>query len=253
MMGKNIRGFSIIFILLFFFLLSPKLVFANILISGTRFIYPENKREISIKTQNPDDFPALVQVWIDDGDSSLRAKNSSSPFLVSPPLIRIEPKGGQTFRVFYIPGQENLPRDKESVFYFNLLDVPPIPKQAEGNDFSYMQFSYRSRLKIFFRPDNLPGSALDSASALIWRTEQQGDKVALYVSNPTAYHVSLTSAIFSDGTENGLNVPLDMVAPGEEKVFIIPDERVNKLRENKFNFGWINDYGGSVEQSAVLN
>ena len=40
---------------------------ADIVITGTRFVYPEKEREVTVKIDNVGDKPALAQVWIRRG------------------------------------------------------------------------------------------------------------------------------------------------------------------------------------------
>ena len=49
-------------------LLSAGNAWANIVINGTRVLYPENNKEVIVQLINTGDAPALVQSWIDDGD-----------------------------------------------------------------------------------------------------------------------------------------------------------------------------------------
>lgn len=44
-------------------------------------------------------------------------------------------------------------RDRESVFYLNVLDIPPRPefgeKKADAGNVNYLQLAVRSRIKLF--------------------------------------------------------------------------------------------------------
>jgi P pilus assembly chaperone PapD len=41
----------------------------NIIVNGTRFIYPGNEKEITVQLSNNADRPALAQAWLDNGDA----------------------------------------------------------------------------------------------------------------------------------------------------------------------------------------
>ena len=45
------------------------------------------------------------------------------PFTMVPPLFRLDPKKGQMLRIVYT--QEPLATDKETLFWLNVLEVPP--------------------------------------------------------------------------------------------------------------------------------
>ena len=96
---------------------------AGVVISGTRVIYQAKEREVTVKLSNEGDAPALVQVWLDTGNPNAMPDESKVPFTLSPPLFRLDPKKGQSLRLIYT--QEPLPQDKESLFWLNVLEVPP--------------------------------------------------------------------------------------------------------------------------------
>ena len=64
---------------------------AGIVISGTRVIYPAQSREITVQVQNVGDGPSLVQAWIDSGDPEQTAESTDAPFVLTPPIGRVEP------------------------------------------------------------------------------------------------------------------------------------------------------------------
>jgi P pilus assembly chaperone PapD len=75
-------------------------------------------------------------------------EKDSAPFIVLPPIVRIEPGKGQSWRLVF--NGSRLPQDRESLFWFNLLDIPPEPKN--GTAINYLQLAIRSRIKLFYRP-----------------------------------------------------------------------------------------------------
>ncbi len=88
---------------------------AGVIISGTRQIYAEPRREITVRVSNDDQQAArLVQVWMDVGNAQLTAEHSDVPFSISPPVFRLDPGKSQAIRLAYT--QESLPGDKESLF-----------------------------------------------------------------------------------------------------------------------------------------
>ncbi len=55
---------------------------------------------------------------------------------------------GQSWRLVF--NGSRLPQDRESLFWFNLLDIPPEPKNGKTDN--YLQLAIRSRIKLFYRP-----------------------------------------------------------------------------------------------------
>ncbi len=114
-------------------------------ISGTRVIFPAAEKEVSIRTNNKGVQPALVQVWVDDGKTNANINSMKLPFMVTPPVFRVEPGKGQTVRMIY--NGMALPQNKESVFWFNMLEIPAVKK--EGNTQNKLELAFRTRIKVF--------------------------------------------------------------------------------------------------------
>lgn len=194
--------------LLFMIMGTDTAVSAGIVITGTRVVYPEDEKEVTIKIDNVGDKPALAQVWIDSGDPDATPETARAPFTLSPPINRIDSGKGQTLRMMYTG--ENLPRDKESLFWLNVLEIPASRKDKNNQ----LQLAVRSRLKIFFRPRGLPGTANEAGKSVTWKKVSGG--VEGY--NPTPYFVSV-ARITQD--KDG-KVPVSeggMITPGGKSLF----------------------------------
>lgn len=140
-------------------LLSAGNAWANIVINGTRVLYPENNKEVIVQLINTGDAPALVQSWIDDGDINSTPETANVPFLLSPPVVKVNEHNGQQLRIKKLPA--NLPGDRESVFFLNVLDIPPKPENIQNQN--TVQLAIKSRIKMFYRPASLTGT-LDNAT-----------------------------------------------------------------------------------------
>ncbi len=53
---------------------------AEIVIHGTRVIYPSDAREVTLQVSNNGSKPALVQAWIDEGDPKKYSGSIKSSF-----------------------------------------------------------------------------------------------------------------------------------------------------------------------------
>ncbi|MFC0226905.1 fimbrial biogenesis chaperone [Serratia aquatilis] len=221
---------------------------ANIVISGTRVIYPAKEREVTVKTTNMGKEPSLAQVWVDRGDPNARADNANAPFLVTPPLVRIEPGKGQAFRVVFTG--ESLPKDRESLFWFNLLDVPPLPKDADAN---VMQVAYRSRIKLFYRPDGLAGNPVKAAESLTWtRGAASKGGTVLQVRNNSAFYVSLASVSLKSGTTSVKTDGGYTLAPFSTQDVTLKGPGTLPAGQADLTYSWVNDYGAAVSQTSTL-
>ena len=86
---------------------------ASVVMSGTRVIYQASDAEATIKLTNDGKTAALVQTWIDNGDTSASPAALDVPFTVMPPIARIDPGKAQTLRI--VATGDITPSDKESV------------------------------------------------------------------------------------------------------------------------------------------
>ncbi|GAB2565173.1 fimbria/pilus periplasmic chaperone [Dyella jejuensis] len=223
---------------------------AGIVITGTRAVYPAQSREITVSLTNEDKkVPRLVQAWIDDGNEKTTPDKADVPFNLTPPVFRMEPGKSQSLRIVYT--KEPLPADKESLFWLNVLEVPPKPTgdTAERNS---LQFAFRTRIKLFFRPANLASTVEDAPKQLTWSLGSQGAKQVLEVRNPTPYYVSFQKVALDAGGKLIDSDETGMVAPGGTHVFPLKD-RVGTLDSNaQVRFSIINDAGGFMPKTAPL-
>lgn len=223
-----------------FFLSTLLLLFAapsraGIQLDSTRVIYPANKREVTLALTNHAETPRLIQAWIDAGDSDISPAKNAAPFIVTPPIFRLDPDKRQTLRIVFIGG--NVPQDRESVFWLNVLEVQPKPiGKAEGAQ-DYIQFSVHSRLKIFYRPQGLSGSPEDAVSTLRWHAVDGG----LECENSSAFNVSINNIWFKEGMENTENKHNGMCPAKGKKTFLF--QQTLASNNNNMFFSVINDYG----------
>lgn len=96
---------------------------SGIYIYGTRIIYPAQKKDITVQLMNDGKRSSLIQAWIDNGDTSLPPEKLQVPFIMTPPVIRVAANSGQQLKIKKLAN--NLPGDRESLFYLNVLDIPP--------------------------------------------------------------------------------------------------------------------------------
>ncbi|MET0547790.1 MAG: fimbria/pilus periplasmic chaperone [Xanthomonas sp.] len=218
-------------------------VLAGVIVNGTRVIYPAQAREVTMQIDNVGDAPSLVQAWIDSGNPGQSADASDAPFVLTPPISRIEPGRSQALRIIF--SGKALPSDRESVFWLNVLDVPPAASGADGDAAkNYLQVAFRSRIKLFYRPQGLPGEANDAPQALRW---QRLSSERMRIDNPTPYYVTLAEVhAGADATGPVLEDKGQMLAPGASIEMALPAAFV------QVQFVTINDFGGRVPRTASV-
>lgn len=221
---------------------------ASVTIGGTRVVYPLDQREVTVKLNNDSRTPSLVQVWMDDGNVDTKPSDSKTPFVITPPIFRMDAGKSQTLRVMYTG--EALPQDRESVYWLNVLDVPP--KADAKPDANTLQFAYRTRIKLFVRPPKLPGTPEEAPRQLDWKVvpAPEGKGQALAVSNPTAYHVSFSEITVSSNGATYRNDQGGMVAPRGKEIIAVP--KLSGVHTGKVHYVAINDFGGAIEGDADI-
>lgn len=236
----------------------PSVAHAGVVIDGTRHIYPQQRREITLRLTNDDErAPRLVQVWLDQGDPASDPSNSKVPFSLSPPVFRLNPQKSQAVRLVYT--QEPLPADRESLFWLNALEIPPkvnTEADAEVGPANHLQFAFRIRTKVFFRPADLPGSPNEAHTQLRWSLRRNTQGTLLDVHNPSAYHVTFNEVALAMGPQQ--DAPLlpaeeGMVPPGGNLTLRVHKAVQPIPADARVHFKYINDYGTfSAPQRAPL-
>lgn len=215
------------YLLLSSFLLITSAAHAGITIGGTRVVYPENKKESSIGIANPDNLDYLVQSWVETEDNA----REKAPFLITPPLFRLDAKQDNVLRIIRTGG--NLPADRESLFWLN---IKSIPSSARNENTNTLQIAIKTRIKLIYRPARITGKPEDVTAQLSWHT--QGNQ--LIVENPTPFYIN-----FQEIKLDGKKVDKATYAkPKAETHFSLP----GNITARSVSWKIINDYGG-ISQS----
>lgn len=169
---------------------------ADLGVEHSRLIYPAGEASVALRLWNKGERPSLIQAWIDMGDRSAKPETLRAPLMATPPVFRLNPGQSRDLMVREVSAQ-SLPQDRESLLWLNVLDVPArAPVTAAGAD---PEYAVNWRLKVFYRPSGLGGTAAEAASALSWRwkPDPQGT-VHLQADNRSPFHVSLAGLSLGD-------------------------------------------------------
>jgi len=137
--------------LLLCFSLACSNAYAGITLNGTRLIFNGNKNEAVMTVDNPDNAVYLIQSWVSLDDEK------SSEFIVTPPLFRIEPNSSNTLRIILL--KNNLPKDKESLFWLNVKAIP----SSDANANNVLLIAINTKIKLIYRPTSLLGKNAEAA------------------------------------------------------------------------------------------
>lgn len=127
----------------------------NIIVNGTRFIYSEDSAEITIQMTNTGNYPSLAQVWLDEGNPEKLPEEISTPFIISPPIARVDAGNGQSLRIKKAVDKNIVATDRESMWWLNILDIPSADKNSVTDNSAVLNLAIRSRFKFFWRPSGL--------------------------------------------------------------------------------------------------
>ncbi|MBS1203463.1 MAG: pilus assembly protein [Proteobacteria bacterium] len=229
-----------------FLTLTTHVAFAGMTISGTRVIFPGSEKEQTIRTNNKNKTPSLVQVWVDDGNKNSDINNIKVPFIATPPVYRVEPGKGQSVRLIY--NGMTLPQDRESVFWFNMLEIPPVHEKENNAD--HLELAFRTRIKIFYRPTALNSSSANEFEKLRWEVISPTQEIK--VTNPTPYYFSFDAATVNSGS---VKYPLvvDMVPPFGSKEFLLDRKNKAPATISSVDVRLINDYGSVINYQLVYS
>lgn len=215
---------------------------AGMVLNGTRVVYSAEQREVTVNMKNTGANPVLVQSWIDMGNLSDTPDKIISPFILTPPITRVDAGKGQTLRISLVDGKK-LSSNKESVFYLNVLEIPARSKNNEQPN--HLSIAFRTRVKLFYRPQGLPGNAEDAPEQLKWSLSNGG----VTVNNPTAYYVTLGTVTYSEDGKKYV-AEGDMIAPGASDN--VHFNNVSTVRDiHSLSFTSLNDYGAPVKHKQI--
>ena len=232
--------------LLLFFLMLSCSSRAGIQLDSTRVIYPADKREVTLALTNHADTPRLIQAWVDAGDTDVSPHKNTVPFIVTPPIFRLDPEKGQTLRIVFTGG--DVPQDRESVFWLNVQEVQP--KRTDKQTDNKMKVTIRTRLKLFYRPAGLADSPKDAVTKLRWRLVPQEKGYALACENPTPWNVSFNHIGLKNVSLRDEEKQSGMCPAKGTAVFSLAGTPDNT---GKLTLIAIDDFGGHRNSEAELN
>ena len=219
---------------------------ASVVIEGTRVIFPGKEREVTLKLKNTGKQPALVQAWFDKGDPTVAPEKLDVPFTLTPAVFRLDSDKGQTLRIIYT--KEPLAQDRESLFWLNVLEVPPKSDAA-----NQLQLAFRSRIKLMYRPQGLPGASEEAPAQVSWEVVpgEGGAGYALRASNPTPFHVNLGELELVVGGKR-FDAGAGYVPPRGSQVFPVSGLNERPAGDARIDYSAINDFGGPVKGQRPL-
>ncbi|MGU3413101.1 fimbria/pilus periplasmic chaperone [Enterobacteriaceae bacterium C34A] len=186
----------------------------------TRLVYSSDSKQSSLAVRNTDrQAKFLIQSWIEDEQGQ-----PSRDFVITPPLFVLNPDSENMLKVLF--AGKPLAQDRETLYW---ITVKSIPQTQSGNGTNTLQFASASRIKLFYRPQNIADGALQSYKKI--KLSHRGEKITF--SNPTPFYITTTNIRVDNKA-----VPPVMIPPQSEAT--IPEKFKSSQR---ISYQTINDYG----------
>ncbi|MEF1207606.1 fimbria/pilus periplasmic chaperone, partial [Photobacterium damselae] len=192
-------------------------------------IYDESKKNISLEVRNNSKEGYGGQVWIEHISQS----KSDPAFIPLPSFFKVGGEQTQIVRIMKIT--ESLPNDKESIFWLNVQEIPPV-SDSESN---VMVVAVNTKVKLIYRPEQIKNERLNAESLLI--VEKNGNQLVL--KNPTPYYFAAVdlkiNGIQKVKLNKGLMNKIGMIEPFSS----ITLTGLNADKGDSMTIDTIDDYG----------
>lgn len=203
---------------------------AAIALDRTRVIFDGDQKSISLTVSNENkQLPYLAQAWLED----VQGNKIQQPLTALPPVQRIEPGATSQVKLRSLPGIASLPQDRETLYYFNLREIPPRSDKPNT-----LQLALQTRIKLFYRPKALKADLSHAPWQENLTLTRSG--AGYRVHNPTPYYVTLSEAY-----ESITGAPLKNFEPVMVEPYTEAD--LKGITGSSPILTYINDYGGRVQ------
>lgn len=200
---------------------------AAVTLDRTRIIFDGNQSSINITIRNDNpELPYLAQSWL---ENALEQKLETGPIIATPPIQRMEPKSTSLVRLSTAPDIAKLPQDRESLFYYNLREIPPKSSEA-----GVLQIALQSRVKLFYRPESIVAQSKTDWTKYITLTATSSSYT---LDNPTPFYLTVI----------GIGNSQKQSEESDFDAVMIPPKSNQLIKSSKFStpyLTYINDYGG---------
>lgn len=215
-----------------FFLLLATFSFQSVAalkLDRTRIIYPEKNQSVSldIKNENKDD-PYLAQSWLEDESGNVLERYLTAV----PPLVRVNADEKLVVRLEKLPDVSSLPKDRETLFYYVLREVPP---KAEGKN--TLQLALQTKVKLFYRPTTLGAKKINKEFYQDVKVSKINN--GIQINNTTPYYVVMLAAVDLSAKKIIKNVKPVTIAPFQKM-----SVDLHTAAPSQLGLIFIDDFGG---------
>lgn len=214
--------------------------FSATYMNHTRIIINEKQGESVFTIYNKGNGPVLMKTWTEKDNILGRPEDIKTPFIALPPIFRLEGKSSRAVRVQITENNGNLASDRESLFWINTMEIPPVTADSKAS--GALQVAFRTRVKLFWRPASLVEiDDRENVKKLKIISNKCGDKSCLIIINNSPLHITLMGVVLDDDTEVKQFPDDGLMTPFSEKEIQL-SENMKESRKVK-SFSWIDSYG----------
>ena len=201
---------------------------------ASRVVYDGQYKAASLALKNNANKAYMVQTWLESGLAV--DPQTKIPFVVTPPLMKIESQQESTLRFIY--AGEGLAKDRESQFWINIQEIPPKPEKENT-----LQLAVRSKIKLFYRPQSIDVTLADAIKQVKWSVKDN----ALVLENNSPLFVTVGDLTLSGQSTPVKNLDQDMAAPFSQLTVI----KALPKNVTSIQYTYLNEYGANVSMPVV--
>ncbi|STB30926.1 fimbrial chaperone protein [Citrobacter braakii] len=198
---------------------------AAFVLNSTRYVFDEKRENISVQVDNQSTQEYGGQIWIENQDQN----DKNVYFVPSPTFFKVADQHKQILRILKI--NDALPKDKESLFWINIQEIPKAPKDGVNA----LSIALHTQVKMIYRPDILKDKRENAEKNI----KLINDESSTVLFNDSPYYFALINV-----KQNGKNVNLGDDVKNKIAVFS-PFEKIslNKKLTGNISFVAFDDYG----------
>lgn len=160
-----------------------------------RYVYNESDTGgISIDMTNGNTDSYLMEAWVATTDENTLLPKSNNtnervPFIILPPLKKMEPNTQNSWNIRRISHQVNgvdLPRDRESLFWIGIRAIPSEDKNKKENSV-HLNIIPNFYFKLLYRPKEIEEL---KTSQLVKQVKLTRKGNSLQIENPTPFYLT---------------------------------------------------------------
>jgi len=198
-------------------------------LNATRYVYQEGQRNIAVQVTNNSGDLYGGQVWIDNASE----QDQGVYFTPAPAFFKAGAGQKQLIRILKI--SPFLPKDKESIFWLNVQEIPP-KGNGEGNS---LAIALNTRVKMIYRPQTIAAGREKAEERLMVHGQ--------VLKNPTPYYFAITDVKVNGRTlqlKKSIISKLGMMTP-------LSEINLGKVPKGIIEIEALDDYGAARKYTLV--